>query len=208
MSKTQTRKKYARIANKKPSKSTNEVKVKNNFTERELRLMRMTSKQKKFIEYYVETKSQTEAAILAGYSEKTADRSCVSNMRNPVIMQEINRRLKEKARKEFATSNDVMKFYTDLLKGEMEEEVVVIVKNDDGTTEPKIVKKKASIRDRGNAAKELSNILKITTNILQITQSNQNNILSTIAEKIGNNASPEDKDMVDFLEGDLVDDEL
>lgn len=177
----------------------------NLYTTREKNLMKLTPKQKKYIEFYVESETKIESAIRAGYSPTSAASSSDKNMKNPIIADEIDRKLKEKARKQFATTDDVMKFYTQLLKGEMEEEVVVLVRNSDGTTKPKIVNKKASIRDRGNAAKELSNILKITTNILQITQSNQNNVLTTIAEKMAKNNAPEDKDMVDFLEGDVVD---
>lgn len=55
----------------------------------------MSEKQKAFCDFYVETLNQTEAAILAGYSKKTARTTGSENMTKPYIKEYIDLRLAE-----------------------------------------------------------------------------------------------------------------
>ena len=55
----------------------------------------MSEKQKVFCDFYVETLNQTEAAILAGYSKKTARTTGSENMTKPYIKEYIDLRLAE-----------------------------------------------------------------------------------------------------------------
>ena len=55
----------------------------------------MTEKQKRFVDFYVQTANATEAARRAGYSPKTAYVTGNENMHKPEIRKAIERRLKK-----------------------------------------------------------------------------------------------------------------
>ena len=57
--------------------------------------MKLTEKQKRFIDYYIETGNASEAARRAGYSEKTAGWIGQENLQKPTIKAAIDARLKE-----------------------------------------------------------------------------------------------------------------
>ncbi len=58
--------------------------------------MALTEKQKRFINEYLIDLNATQAAIRAGYSEKTANRIGTENLSKLVIQNEINRRMKDR----------------------------------------------------------------------------------------------------------------
>ena len=53
--------------------------------------MALTTKQRLFVQYYLETYNATQAAILAGYSERSARSIAAENLAKPDIAAEINR---------------------------------------------------------------------------------------------------------------------
>ena len=55
----------------------------------------LRKKQKAFIEYYLQSWNATEAALKAGYSERTARSIGSENLTKPYIQEEIQRRLDE-----------------------------------------------------------------------------------------------------------------
>ena len=57
--------------------------------------MRMTEKQKRFCDFYIETGNAKEAAIRAGYSEKTAKQIGQENLTKPDLRAYIDERLAE-----------------------------------------------------------------------------------------------------------------
>ncbi|WP_025194170.1 terminase small subunit, partial [Enterococcus faecalis] len=57
--------------------------------------MRMTEKQKRFCDFYIETGNAKEAAIRAGYSEKTAKQIGQENLTKPDFRAYIDERLAE-----------------------------------------------------------------------------------------------------------------
>ena len=57
----------------------------------------LTNKQKKFIDEYLKDLNATQAAIRAGYSEKTAYSIGIENLRKPEIAEVITKRLQEAA---------------------------------------------------------------------------------------------------------------
>lgn len=80
--------------------------------------MKMTVKQKRFADYYIECGNATEAAIRAGYSKKTAGVIGSENLKKPYISEHINKRLKELESKRIATIEEVMQFLTSVMRGE------------------------------------------------------------------------------------------
>lgn len=117
--------------------------------------MKLTEKQRRFVDYYVETGNATEAARRAGYSQKTAEAIGLENLGKPRIKFAINARLKELEDKRIAKADEVMQFLTSTLRGEVKEERVVVEGTGDGRSDARIIKVQVSARDRLEAAKSL-----------------------------------------------------
>ena len=117
--------------------------------------MKLTEKQRRFVDYYVETGNKTEAAKKAGYSEKTAASIGDENLRKPAIKAAIDARLRELEGKRIAKADEVMQFLTSTLRGEVKEERVVVEGTGDGRSDARIITVQVSARDRLEAAKSL-----------------------------------------------------
>lgn len=116
----------------------------------------MTEKQKRFVDYFIETGNKTEAAKKAGYSEKRAAEIGAENYRKPHIKAAIDAGLKELQDERTAGKTEVMQFLTAVMRGELQEEVVTSEGTGDGRSQMKIVKKQVSAHDRLDAAKQLA----------------------------------------------------
>lgn len=117
--------------------------------------MKLTEKQRRFIDYYIETGNASEAARRAGYSKKIANRIGTENLSKPVIKAAIDARLKELEDKRIAKADEVLEFLTSTLRGELKEEQVVVEGQGEGVSRARIVEVKASTKDRLEAAKSL-----------------------------------------------------
>lgn len=117
--------------------------------------MKLTEKQRRFVDYYVETGNASEAARRAGYSERIANRIGTENLSKPVIKAAIDARLKALEDKRIAKVDEVLKFLTSTLRGELKEEQVVVEGQGEGVSRARIVEVKASTKDRLEAAKSL-----------------------------------------------------
>lgn len=112
----------------------------------------LTEKQKRFADYYIETGNMTEAAIKAGYSKKTARVIGQENLLKPAIKNYIDEKLKELEEKRVASATEVMQLLTSAMRGELDEEVVVVESIGDYCSEARVVKKKIGLKDRIKAA--------------------------------------------------------
>ena len=117
--------------------------------------MKLTEKQRRFVDYYVETGNKTEAAKKAGYSEKTAASIGDENLRKPAIKAAIDARLRELEDKRIAKADEVMQVLTSALRGEVKEERVVVEGTGEGRSDARIITVQVSARDRLEAAKSL-----------------------------------------------------
>lgn len=86
---------------------------------------KLTPKQKAFADYYIELGNATEAAIKAGYSKKTAYSIGNENLKKPEIKKYIQERVAEKEEKMIAKQDEVLKFLTSVLRGEITEEIPI-----------------------------------------------------------------------------------
>lgn len=84
--------------------------------------MNLTTKQKKFCEYYLQTGNASEAARRAGYSEKTAPSVGAENLRKPQIHQYIAERQEKNDKEMIADSNEVLRFYTEVMRGNIKDQ--------------------------------------------------------------------------------------
>ena len=118
-------------------------------------MAKLTEKQKRFIDYYIETLNASEAARRAGYSIKTANRIGQENLTKPVIKSAIEERLAQFESERIAGPKEVLKYLTAVMRGEEVEEQIVTVGNGQGESGVEIVKKKVSPKDRIKAAELL-----------------------------------------------------
>ena len=84
--------------------------------------MALNERQKAFADYYIQTGNATEAAIKAGYSEKTARSIGSENLTKPDISAYIKERLDGQSEKRVADANEVIEFYTAVMRGEVKDQ--------------------------------------------------------------------------------------
>ena len=77
---------------------------------------KLTEKQKRFIDYYIETANATESARKAGYSEKTAKNIGAENLTKLNFF--IQKKLEEKENKRIASQDEVLEYLTKVMRGE------------------------------------------------------------------------------------------
>lgn len=77
---------------------------------------KLTEKQKRFIDYYIETANATESAKRAGYSEKTARSIGNENLTKLDIF--IKQKLEEKESQRIALQDEVLQYLTKVMRGE------------------------------------------------------------------------------------------
>ena len=84
--------------------------------------MALTPKQKAFADYYIECGNATESAKRAGYSEKTAYAIGNENLNKLEISEYIAARMEEQTKKRVADANEVIEFYTAVMRGEVKDQ--------------------------------------------------------------------------------------
>ena len=87
--------------------------------------MRMTEKQKRFCDFYIETGNAKEAAIRAGYSEKTAKQIGQENLTKPDLRAYIDERLAELKNERTADAQEVLEYLRAVMRGEYKEATLI-----------------------------------------------------------------------------------
>ncbi|WP_314395173.1 terminase small subunit [Leptotrichia shahii] len=130
--------------------------------------MKLTEKQKRFADYYIETGNITEAAVKAGYSKKTARVIGQENLQKPAIKSYIDEKLETMQDERTASAKEVLEFLTKSMRGELDEEVVVVEGTGDGTSEARTVKKQIGLRDRIKSAELLGKRYRLFTDKVEV----------------------------------------
>ncbi len=84
--------------------------------------MALTQKQKRFCEEYIKTANASASAVAAGYSKKTAGAIGAENLKKPQIAAYIKKRIDEQDATLVADSNEILKFYTAVMRGEVKDQ--------------------------------------------------------------------------------------
>ena len=142
-------------------------------------MAKMTARQQRFCDEYLIDLNATQAAIRAGYSEKTARVIAAENLTKPIISEYIEQRMAEKEKELIADQNEVMKYLTSVMRREKTESVVVTLNkersiyapDDEGKMRkqtvkeeiPQIVEIPAQLRDANKAAELLGKAYGIYT---------------------------------------------
>lgn len=109
-------------------------------------------KQQKFIDEYIISGNATDAAVKAGYSEKTAGMVGFENLKKPYIKSAIDDRLAVLENQKIAKQDEVLQVFTSILRQELTEEITEI---NPATGELVTYEKKPSIAEVIKAGSEL-----------------------------------------------------
>lgn len=118
-------------------------------------MAKMTAKQKRFCDEYLIDLNATQAAIRAGYSEKTARQMGTENLSKPAISEYIQKRMAEKEKELIADQDEVLKYLTSVLRGESRSSVVVVESVGDFMSEARELEKAPDEKERLKAAELL-----------------------------------------------------
>ena len=80
--------------------------------------MPLNNRQKAFADLYIKYGNATRAAREAGYSEKTCARIGSEYLHKPAIAEYIGKRLAKSEAQRIADADEVMRFFTSVLRGE------------------------------------------------------------------------------------------
>lgn len=127
----------------------------------------MTAKQKRFCDEYLIDLNATQAAIRAGYSEKSAYSIGEENLKKPEIKKYIEERMAEKEKKLIASQDEVLKYLTSVLRGESQSEVVVVEGCGMGESIARRIDKAPDEKEKLKAAELLGKAYGIYTNKLE-----------------------------------------
>nr|DAN88226.1 MAG TPA: Terminase small subunit [Caudoviricetes sp.] len=141
-------------------------------------MAKLTRKQELFAVEYVRLKGNgTQAAIAAGYSKKTAAAIARENLRKLYIKNRIEELTEKADAEKVADAKEVLQLLTEIVRGEMSEEVVAL--NPQG--EESRTNRKPTIKDRSKALEILSRCLGMT---LPETQVNVTPVIITGEDKL------------------------
>lgn len=115
----------------------------------------MTDKQQRFCDEYLIDLNATQAAIRAGYSNKTARQIGTENLSKPAIKEYIENRMAEKEKNLIADQDEVLKYLTSVLRGESQSTEIVVEGIGDGMSEARTIQKEPSEKERLKAAELL-----------------------------------------------------
>ena len=87
-------------------------------------MAKLTEKQKKFADYYIELGNATQAAIKAGYSSKYANTNASKLLQNTTIKSYIDERLSQLASERIVSAEEVLEFLSSVMRNEQKEEVL------------------------------------------------------------------------------------
>lgn len=143
--------------------------------------MALTQRQKDFCEEYLRTRNATKAATAAGYSAKTAYSIGNENLKKPEISAYIKSRLDEINAEQIASTDEVMRFFTSVMRGEEKDQFGL----------------DAALSDRIKAGQEIMKRFEIT----KATQTDEGNAhIIVLADRINN--PEENRVLDDFEDGD------
>lgn len=115
-------------------------------------MAKMTAKQQRFCDEYLIDLNATQAAIRAGYSENYAHTNAAKLLQITTIKERIAARMAEKEAALIATQDEILKYFTSVMRGESSSSV--LARNEDGAEI--VIEKPPDEKERLDAAKQLA----------------------------------------------------
>lgn len=81
-------------------------------------MVKLTEKQKRFCDYYIETGNGSEAARRAGYKAKNLNVLASQNLTKSNIKEYVDKRIKDKDSKRIASQDEILEYFTRVMRGE------------------------------------------------------------------------------------------
>ena len=116
---------------------------------------KMTAKQKRFCDEYLIDLCATDAAIRAGYSEKSARQAGCNLLARADIKAYIDARMAEKNSELIASQDEILRYLTSVMRGKTQSEVVVVEGTGEGCSEARLIEKAPDEKERLKAAELL-----------------------------------------------------
>ncbi len=151
--------------------------------------MGLTIKQKAFAEYYIKLGNATESYIKAGYKaskREVAEANARKLLGKDSVKKYIKEKMEEISNNRIADATEILEYLTKGIRQELEEEVVVMVNKGDFISEPKIVKKKISIKDSNKCAELLGKRYSLYEGEKESEDKNLTITIQKASEKNGN----------------------
>lgn len=141
-----------------------------------MNVVKLTEKQKRFADYYIESGNASEAYRKAYNStEKTSHVEGFKNLAKPSVKKYIEERMKKHNSEKIATQEEILQYLTSVMRGEVTEEVPVQTRKG-----IQLVDASAGVKDRTKAAELLGKRYTLWTDKTQI----DGNIGVTIVDDI------------------------
>ena len=118
-------------------------------------IVALNEKQQRFADEYLIDLNATQAAIRSGYSKKTAKEQGSRLLSNVNVKAYIDARMAEKEKQLIADQDEVLKYLTQVLRGESQSEIVVVENIGDFTSEARRIQKAPDEKERLKAAELL-----------------------------------------------------
>lgn len=128
----------------------------------------MNARQARFCDEYLIDLNATQAAIRAGYSEKTAYSLGQRLLKNAEVSETISRQLEQMKSQKIADAKEVMEYLTAVARGESEAQVVVIENIGDYRSRARLIMKKPDEKERLKAAELLGKRYGLFTDKLDV----------------------------------------
>lgn len=131
-------------------------------------MIRLTIKQKRFADEYIISGNATEAAIKAGYAERSAYQLGAENLKKPQIKSYIDERLEELNDKAIAKQDEILRYLTSVVRGQSRSAIVVIEGEGDGVSSARFVNKPPDEKERLKAAELLGKRYRLFTDRVEL----------------------------------------
>jgi len=146
--------------------------------------MRLLEKQKRFVDYFLESANATEAAIKAGYAAKYAGSNADRLLKTARVQSYLEQRLKEIESARIAQPVEIMQYLTSVLRGESDSEIVVVEGVGNGRSKAKNMLKKPDEKERLRAAELLGKRYAMFTDKVNLDTTQQDSNLIELFNKL------------------------
>ena len=140
----------------------------------------MTTKQKRFCQEYLIDLNATQAAIRAGYSEKSAYSVEQRTLKNVEVKKYIAEQMERLKNEKISSAQEVLEYLTSVMRGEQKEQVPLMYYDKQILEE-----KSASIKDRLKAAELLGKRYALFTEKLEVEGTTAVQIVDNIPSQEG-----------------------
>ena len=143
-------------------------------------MLPLTTKQKRFCQEYLIDLNATQAAIRAGYSEKSAYSVGQRMLKNVEVKKYIAEQMERLKNEKISSAQEVLEYLTSVMRGEQKEQVPLMYYDKQILEE-----KSASIKDRLKAAELLGKRYALFTEKLEVEGATAVQIVDNIPSQEG-----------------------